>query len=150
LNEAIRGRSWHETKILVENPRKPKQLPRFCTRCGSDNISACKECKRPIEKQYRGLVPAYCGGCGRPFPWTEGALAAAKQYANELDILSAEEKGQLAESIADLTSDTPRTPLAANRVRGFFEKIGKPAAQGLMQIAVSIITEEAKKQLGLK
>jgi hypothetical protein len=38
----------------------------------------------------------------------------------------------------------------ASGLRPFFEKISKLAAQGLMQIAVSIITEEARKQLGLK
>jgi hypothetical protein len=30
------------------------------------------------------------------------------------------------------------------------DKIGAPAAQGFMQIAVSVLTEEAKRQLGLK
>ena len=76
-------------------------------------------------------------------------MAAAKEYTDELD-LSADEKEKLKSSIDDLTSDTARTPIAVSRVRKFMEKVGAPAAQGFMQIAVSVLTEEAKRQLGLK
>jgi hypothetical protein len=149
LNEVIRGRSWHETKILLENPREPKQLPRFCTKCGAMNVSACQHCQVAIEKQYPGEIPAYCGGCGKPFPWTETALAAAKEYTDELEALNAEEKVALKGTFGDLTSDTARTPVAANRFNNLVKKIGPVAGGVLKQIVVSVATEAAKKSIGL-
>jgi len=52
LNEVIRGRSWHQAKIFLENPREPEQLPPFCSKCGAKNISVCQQCQKAIEKQY--------------------------------------------------------------------------------------------------
>jgi hypothetical protein len=149
LNEVIRGRSWHETKILLENPREPKQLPRFCTKCGAENTSTCQHCQTSIAKQYPGVIPAYCGGCGKPFPWTETALSAANEYTDELDELNTEEKLALKGTFDDLTSDTPRTALAAKRFSIFMGKIGPVAGSALKQIIVSVATEAAKKSMGL-
>jgi hypothetical protein len=149
LNEVIRGRNWHETKILLENPREPDQLPRFCTKCGAENTSVCQHCQTSISKHYPGVVPAYCGGCGEPFPWTETALAAAREYTDELDELNTEEKLALKGTFNDLTSDTPRTALAAKRFSNFMGRIGPAAGGALKQIIVSVATEAAKKSMGL-
>jgi Uncharacterized protein conserved in bacteria (DUF2321) len=43
--------------------------------------------------QYR--PPRYCGECGTPFPWTETALQAAKEYTDDLEQLTLEEKATL-------------------------------------------------------
>jgi hypothetical protein len=92
--------------------------------------------------------PKYCGECGKPFPWTETALSAAKQYTNDLDQLSPEEKTVLKGTFDDLTSDTDRTPLAASRFKKFMSKIG-PAAGGVLQkIVENVATEAAKKMMG--
>jgi hypothetical protein len=150
LNEVNRDRrGWHATKIALENPRQPEQTPPFCTKCGAMNISACQHCQTAITKQYPGVVPAYCGGCGRPFPWTETALAAAKEYTDDLEELSPEEKLALKGTFEDLTSDTPRTPVAANRFNAFMKKIGPAAGDMLKKIIVSVATEAAKKSIGL-
>lgn len=102
-----------------------------------------------IEEQYPRMRPSYCGGCGKPFPWTETALAAAKECADELEDLSPEEKLALKGTFEDLTSDTPRTQIAASRFNGFMKKVGPVAAGTLKQIVVSIATETAKKWMGL-
>jgi hypothetical protein len=148
LNEVIR-RSWHETKILLENPPEPKPLPRFCTKCGALNISSCQHCQVAIEKQHPGARPGYCGGCGRPFPWTETALAAAGEYTDGLETLNAEEKFALKGTIVDLTTDTARTPVAASRFNNLIKKIGPAAGGVLKQTLVSVFTETAKKMIGL-
>jgi hypothetical protein len=74
----------------------------------------------------------------------------AKEYAEDLEVLTSEDRVALAATISDLTSDTARTPLAASRFKRFMDRIGKPAAQAMTQIVVSIITDEAKRQIGLK
>jgi hypothetical protein len=90
--------------------------------------------------------PKYCGECGKPFPWTEAALSAAKEYADELD-LNVDEKEKLKSSIDDLTSNTSRTQLAASRFKKFMTKVTPEAGKALLQIVVSVATEEAKKKL---
>jgi hypothetical protein len=90
--------------------------------------------------------PKYCGECGKPFPWTEAALSAAKEYADELD-LNADEKEKLKSSIDDLTSDTSRTQLAASRFKKFMAKVTPEAGKALLQVVVSVATEEANKKL---
>jgi hypothetical protein len=149
LNEVIRGRSWHQAKIFLENPREPEQLPPFCSKCGAKNISVCQQCQKAIEKQYSRVIPAYCVGCGKPFPWTEAALSAAKEFTDEQEALNAEEKLVLKGTFDDLTSDTARTSLAAIRFNNLVKKIGPVAGGVLKQIVVSVATEAAKKSIGL-
>lgn len=94
-------------------------------------------------------APSYCPNCGNAYPWTETALQAAREYADELE-LSAEDTQKLKDTFNDLTVDSARTPLAASRFQRFMGSVGKPAAAALTQILVSVLTEEAKKQIGLK
>jgi hypothetical protein len=128
---------------------------KFCPSCGSETILNCSGCNAQITSAdanpYRQVViPAYCCECGKPFPWTEVAIQAAFEFTDELDALDSQEKSGLKAAVPDLVSDTARTPLAISRVQTLFAKIGKPAAQTLSQILVSVLTEEAKRQLGLK
>lgn len=74
---------------------------------------------------------------------------AAREYTDALDQLSDEEKTSLKGTFKDLASDSVRTPVAATRFRRFIEKISPDAARGLLQIIVSLATDEAKRQLGL-
>jgi hypothetical protein len=128
---------------------------KFCASCGSETTLCCSGCGTKITSAdanpYRQVViPAYCCECGKPFPWTETAIQAAFEFTDELDALDSQEKSALKAAVPDLVSDTARTPLAISRVQTLFAKIGKPAAQTLSQILVSVLTEEAKRQLGLK
>ncbi|WP_096467743.1 DUF2321 domain-containing protein [Aneurinibacillus soli] len=38
------------------------------------------------------VAPAYCRNCGNAYPWTEEALKAAKELADEIDGLTSDEK----------------------------------------------------------
>ncbi len=133
----------------------PDANRKFCALCGSETILCCSSCGTKITSAdanpYRPvMIPAYCCECGKPFPWTETAIQAVFEFTDELDALDSQEKSGLKAAVPDLVSDTARTPLAISRVQTLFAKIGKPAAQTLSQILVSVLTEEAKRQLGLK
>ena len=93
--------------------------------------------------------PSYCGECGNPFPWTETALRAAREYTDELDQLSPEEKTLLKGTFDELTSDTPRTPLAASRFKKFMTKVGPVAGSVLQKTIETVVTGAAKKMIGL-
>lgn len=119
----------------------------YCNECGAESIFVCESCETLIGNPTKR--PAYCGRCGKPFPWTATALTAAKEYADELDTLSTEEKTSLKTTLDDLTIDTPRTPLAASRFKRMMAKIGPVAGDTLSKIVVDFATEAAKKLTGL-
>ncbi len=131
------GRSVH--LVLSSLQRFPQFKKSFCEDCGAPTIDQCQACCWPIAglgpNSWMGggpfKPPSYCGECGSPFPWTATALAAAKEYTDDLDQLSPEEKDALKSTFADLTSDTARTPLAASRFKKFANKIG-PVASGTL------------------
>lgn len=135
----------------------PQLRKAFCEACGAPTISECQTCGWPIAGEgyapFGGggpyQLPRYCGECGKPFPWTELALSAAREYTDDLDQLTAEEKTTLKGTFDDLTSDTARTPLAANRFKTFVSKIGPVAGDALKNIIVTVATETAKKYMGL-
>lgn len=139
-----------------------KQFPQFrqsfCEDCGSATISQCQRCGWPITgigpNSWMGgggpyKPPKFCGECGEPFPWTELGLSAAKEYTDDLDQLSLEEKTKLKETFDDLTHDTARTPVAATRFKKFVSKIGPVAGDVLRKIIETVACEAAKKHLGL-
>jgi hypothetical protein len=91
-------RSWQavvRTRAEEEREDAPHRA-KFCATCGAKNLSACEHCETPIRTviHHRGR-PSYCVECARPFPWTVTALNAAKEYADELDELSQEDKAVL-------------------------------------------------------
>jgi hypothetical protein len=92
--------------------------------------------------------PKYCGECGHPFPWTATALAAAREYTDQLE-LTAEEKDTLKGTFADLANDTARTPLAVSRFKTLMHKIGPAAGSVLQKIIETVLSEAAKKSMGL-
>lgn len=149
-------RSGHVVLISVQ--RFPQFRNSFCEECGAPTIDRCQACRWPIAG--RGphswmsgsgpfKPPNYCGECGSPFPWTETALAAAKEYTDELEQLSPKEKDTLKSTFADLTSDTARTPLAVSRFKKFTHKLGPVASSMLQKIIETIVTEAAKKAIGI-
>jgi hypothetical protein len=133
--------------ILGSLKEFPQFRKEFCEDCGAPAIAQCQKCQWPIRGigphawmadsgPYR--PPRYCGECGSPFPWSEKALAAAREYTDELDQLSPEEKVELKKTFDDLATDTPRTPLAASRFKKFIAKIG-PQAGGILQKIVETV-----------
>jgi hypothetical protein len=130
----------------------------FCPDCGAATTHTCRSCGAEIRGHYRSgavvigrpdPIPAFCHACGTPYPWTAAALDAAREYALEIEGLNADERRQLAESLDDLVRDTPRTTLAASRFKRLTAKAGGAAGQVMTQLAVSVLTEAAKKAVGL-
>ena len=144
--------------VLGSLQRFPQFQKAFCEDCGAATIDQCQKCGWPISGAgpdawmadagpYR--PPRYCGECGTPFPWTETALSAARDYTDDLDELSPDEKASLKGTFNDLTVDTVRTPLAASRFQKFLNKVGPAAGDVLRKIIETVATEAAKKSMGL-
>jgi hypothetical protein len=83
----------------------------YCSKCGAKTITACSKCQDPIRGVSRYADtneyhrPAYCVKCGSPYPWTEAALKAAHDLAEELE-LSESETATLKATFPDLVSDS--------------------------------------------
>jgi hypothetical protein len=131
----------------------PKDNQNFCSECGAKTINSCQQCGTKIrgdqdygfEYYMLQFVPNYCGGCGTAFPWLEEKLKAAKELADEMEELTAEEREKLKASIDDLIIDGPRTELAAARFKKIIAKVGNELANGMRNIVIDIVSETAKK-----
>jgi hypothetical protein len=134
---------------------EPERAAKFCSRCGAETIRACLGCNAPIRGAYErvGSVinvrvpPNHCHNCGTAFPWTAAKIAAAKEYAAELQGLDDAEKSRLASAIDDLTVDGPRTELAVNRFKTLMSKAGQAMGSGLYKLVLDVATEAAKKAI---
>ena len=154
--------NWYDTAQICTNGHvitsslitMPEVGQKFCKKCGAPTITKCQICNAPIKGSYnqegRLLLPDYelpsfCPDCGKPYPWTEAKLKAAKELFDELDNLSPEERELLKNSLDDIVQDTPQTTVAATRFKKLIAKVGKPAAGALRDILVDIASEAAKK-----
>ncbi len=140
----------HSTVAYPEHNRK------HCEICGEPTLLVCPTCNQPIRGDYHvaGYIgmsdytpPAYCSECGKPFPWTERRLAAAREFALEVEHLTDDERKELAETFDDLTRDVPRTQVAAARFKRLVAKAGVGTANALRDILVDIASETAKKAI---
>jgi len=130
----------------------PEFGKKHCSECGAATITKCPKCETDIRGTYRvGFstsdvkVPAFCHGCGEPYPWTAARLKAAQELADESEELSEEEKQMLKASLDDLVRDTPGTTLAATRFKRLAAKAGIGAAEGFKQILIGVLSEAARK-----
>lgn len=131
---------------------------KFCGHCGAETTTECAACSAPIRGYYSvpGVISfgewtpdSYCYECGAPYPWTKTALDTAAEFVDESDELSDDDKERLKASLTDLTKDSPRTELAASRFKKLAGKAGAALPDGLGKILISVLTEAAKKSLGL-
>lgn len=131
---------------------------KHCDKCGGETITNCPNCNTEIKGNYHvdGVfgssgyyLPSFCYECGKPFPWTKSKLDAAKDLADLADELDKEEKLELSNSLDDLIKDSPKTNVAIVKFKKLITKVGKPVAEGIKDILISIATEAVKKQLGL-
>ncbi len=133
----------------------PDGQRKFCAKCGEPTTMKCPPCSANIRGYYHvpGVislvdsyqVPAFCADCGKPYPWTERKLQAAKDLTADLDGLDSHEKALLTKSLDDLLRDTPQTAVAATRFKKLVSKAGRTGAEGLKSIMVDIVSEAAKK-----
>ena len=130
-----------DVRQAFRDSQKPRQP--FCTVCGMPTLDSCQRCQTKITC---GPRPGYCRQCGKAFPWTETTLKAAREYTDELDI-SSDDNDTLKATFGELTTDTPRTQLAAHRFMKLMSKIGPTAGDVLTKIIVNVATEAAKKAM---
>ena len=124
----------------------------FCPNCGKITISQCQHCNANIQGsiaddyEYRAEppTPLFCHNCGKPYPWTESKILAAKKLVEEMANLSDEEREMFNKSLNDIINENPNTELAATRVKKLLAKAGPVALEGFKQIMTSLITESAK------
>lgn len=155
-----RRENWYDTAQICTNGHvineqlisSPHIKKKFCDRCGAPTITKCQYCRVTIKGAYHTRSstssftrPSFCPDCGKPYPWTEAKLKAAKELADLLEDLSPEERAILKKSLDDIISDTPQTAVAANKIKILIAKVGKIAAEQLRQLIVDIASETAKK-----
>jgi hypothetical protein len=124
----------------VVNPHfhdAPSYNAQRCRDCGSETINCCVECKKPIRgARTRAFAmnwraPRFCENCGKPYPWTNTALEAAREVAEETSNLTDAEKSELKNSLDDIVRDSPRTTVAISKFKRLAVKAGRTVADGL-------------------
>ncbi len=134
--------------------RLPQFNAKHCDQCGEPGIKECPSCGEPIRGHYWGGalsigydVPRHCRGCGKPYPWTTRSVEAARELIALSDKLNSREKEEFSNAIAEITSDTPKSKVAVQKIRIYSAKAGREIAQGVRDIAVNIASEAVKKIL---
>ena len=128
--------------------RFPRDNKNFCSKCGKSTITKCPECNAEIEggSYIEKVAPLFCYKCGKPFPWTESKIKAAKELVQESKELSDNDKNTLAKSIDDIVLNTTEIDLAIPKVKRILKKC-KPLVEPLKNIFVDILSEAIKKKL---
>jgi hypothetical protein len=78
----------------------PNRRQDFCSFCGEKTIMSCQNCNNAIlGEDHESLIPifckpSYCIKCGKPYPWTQSSIEAAKELI-ELAEIPLEEKESL-------------------------------------------------------
>ena len=141
--------------VTASLERMPEAAQRHCSRCGQATITECSNCRTNIRGNYHvdGFFaggrtyhpPGFCRQCGEAFPWHAAKIEAAKELADELDELTTADREKLKDAMNDLSSDTPRTELAAHRYKRIAHKLSRGAGSALASVVTEIATEAAKK-----
>ena len=135
----------------------PELRQTFCSECGKPTLMACTSCDAPIRGYYYvpGVIgfsehyirPSFCHNCGKPYPWTTARLEAASELLIETANLNDDEQKTLTQNLNEITTDNPRTQLAATRIRRFVQNAGSQVAGAIRDILVDVASEAAKKIL---
>ena len=152
---AVCKRGHVETSDLTLHPPSPR-----CEECGARVLTACPACNSRIRGRYfvPGVIgvskyekPNFCDSCGAAFPWV-GRKARVYELQNRLDDEELDSATELLvrEQLEALTS--PDLDEAEQLKR--WQRIKSAAPDFLVKaatspIVTSLVTAEAKKQLGL-
>lgn len=142
-------------KINSSSVDYPEFNSKFCKKCGAEAIDKCQYCGTPIRGLYsEGFatyqVPSYCHECGKPYPWTEEKLKALEETIDLMDELNSTEKEEFRKSAVEISTDNPRTNLAALKIKRMGAKLGKEVWSSTKEILIQIASETALKSMGLK
>lgn len=137
---------------------EPRQKERFCSTCGARTITQCQRstCQAPI-RGYRtgeGEMPqpvmreaAYCYECSRAYPWTQARIKAAHELIELCEGLTDDEKRELNDSLKDITTENPRTEIAAIRIKRIVVVARTGGGELVYKLVVDLASESAKKIL---
>lgn len=114
----------------------PERTAAFCPECGARTLTACPNCGQGVRGYYKvpsitdltgrvAPVPAFCHACGQPYPWTRAKLDSLRELVEETAGLTDEEKAKLSRGLDDIIADTPRTEVAAMRVKRWLANAGR-------------------------
>lgn len=129
-------------------------MENFCSQCGQKTITQCPSCNANIRGYYHVsgcfsfqeyVPPAFCYNCGKPFPWTQSRFDVARELIAEMDELTSDEQEKFNNSLPNILSETPQTPLAATRINKYLSKIAPVSKEGIKQLFFDITIEAAKK-----
>jgi hypothetical protein len=163
-----RGPVWEDTAQFCINGHlinafassQPDLKQKFCEKCGGKTIFGCPHCSTPFTGAVHNAAiggrpvapfianttpPSYCRACGNAMPWTTAALQAAGDLADLQDNLTPDEKELVKKDLDEITRDTPRTTVSAERLKTLGAKAGRSFLDGLRTILISVATEAAKK-----
>jgi hypothetical protein len=128
----------------------PEHRQDFCDECGERTITSCLHCATNIKGASFAVlvlnfkVPLFCLNCGKPFPWTEARIEAAKEFAQEL-ALSVQDIESVTQDIEQLVRDTPRTIVAATRFKRIVGQAGVGTLDSFRDILIGIVVEGARR-----
>ena len=167
-NELIHSNGNYDTAQICKNGHltndsaktNPIRNQDHCAKCGAPTIMACPSCRTEIRGLYTEeqliyevvvfpvtTIPAFCYNCGDPFPWTDAALRAARELADELDNITDDERKTLKNSLDDLVRETPSTRVAETRFKKIMRKVGKEGYEGMRSLLTDIVSEAVRKTI---
>ena len=92
-------------------------------------MTDCLDCGKPLRGAGRyggfGYVrPTYCAECGKLYPWTVAAIAAASEFATEVE-LSEMDRNELPDIIENLVQRHPPGVASQLRMRRILERLNR-------------------------
>ncbi|HNX17215.1 MAG TPA: DUF2321 domain-containing protein [Methanoregula sp.] len=133
---------------------EPEYLKKFCPKCGEPTQLRCEFCNFPIQgiNLYHEIlyvndytIPHYCHNCGKPYPWTEMQIRAAKNIIDLLDELKSSEKEEFKKSVDEIVNQTPNAKTAAYKIKLILTKVRGETQKMIRDILVDITSEVAVK-----
>lgn len=136
----------------------PKINQKFCDKCGTSLITECPHCNASIRgrkyipdvyAKYRVInlydVSKYCYQCGKPYPWLQTKLEAARELTHLIENITSEDIDILTNSIDDIVNDTPKTEVAAIKFKHIIQKYSKSFLDTFRNILIDVASDTAKK-----
>lgn len=127
----------------------------FCEECGAKTIKWCENCKTMISGTkyiddiaiFTPEVPKYCGGCGKPYPWTQAKLESVNELVDLMDELDEKEKDILKQSAVEISTNNPKTEVGVLKIKKYLSKLGSVAADTFKEVIVQVASETAIKYM---
>jgi len=91
---------------------EPAEEVGYCAKCGATVLLACPACNAwmPADGEMLKWVPyhAYCGSCGKPYPWIDADITRAKRTLAEragVEQWSADVVARAGQLLSDIVAD---------------------------------------------